>query len=93
MFKQSISITVLSGFAALSLAIAGTAQAQEDVVRSANGVTWVEVNSHHAPPDFVHAKPMPLQELENWLVGKKRAQVRATPVSFDAQEFGDTVVF
>jgi V8-like Glu-specific endopeptidase len=62
MFKQSISITVLSGFAALSLAIAGTAQAQEDVVRSANGVTWVEVNSHHAPPDFVHARPMPLPD-------------------------------
>jgi V8-like Glu-specific endopeptidase len=61
MFKQSISVTVLSGFAAVSLAIGGTLQAQ-DVVRSANGVTWVEVHSPQAPPDFVHATPMPMPE-------------------------------
>ncbi|MGB6692046.1 MAG: trypsin-like serine protease [Terracidiphilus sp.] len=61
MFKQSICATVLSSFAALSLAIGGTLQAQ-DVVRSAGGVTWVEVNSPHTPPDFVHATPMPLPQ-------------------------------
>jgi V8-like Glu-specific endopeptidase len=61
MFKQSIPVTVLSSLAVLSFAVGGTLHAQ-DVVGSANGVTWVEVRTPQAPPDFVHATPMPMPE-------------------------------
>jgi V8-like Glu-specific endopeptidase len=61
MFQQSISARRLLGFAALSLAIGASLQAQ-DVVRSANGVTSVDVTSTPAPADFAHATPMPLPQ-------------------------------
>jgi EAL domain-containing protein (putative c-di-GMP-specific phosphodiesterase class I) len=42
---------------------------------------------------YLYAKPMPLEALEKWLLGQKRAQISATPVNFDAQDLSDTVVF
>jgi diguanylate cyclase (GGDEF)-like protein len=42
---------------------------------------------------YLYAKPMPLDAFENWLAGQQRAQVSATPVNFEAQDLGDTVVF
>jgi diguanylate cyclase (GGDEF)-like protein len=41
---------------------------------------------------YLYAKPMPLDAFENWLLDKERARVCATPVNFDAQDLGDTVV-
>ncbi len=42
---------------------------------------------------YLYAKPMPLEAFESWLSSQKRAEVSATPVDFDVQDLGDTVVF
>ena len=48
--------------AALVPMVAGVGLQAQDVVKSANGVTWVKVDPHHGPADFIHAKPMPLPQ-------------------------------
>ena len=40
---------------------------------------------------YLYAKPMPANELENWLVGKTRVPVVAVPVDFAVDDVTDTV--
>jgi len=40
---------------------------------------------------YLYAKPMPLAQLEAWLVGKERIPVIAVPVDFKIDEVTDTV--
>jgi predicted signal transduction protein with EAL and GGDEF domain len=40
---------------------------------------------------YFYAKPMPLEQLEHWLVGRGRVPVVALPATFDADEVTDTV--
>jgi diguanylate cyclase (GGDEF)-like protein len=40
---------------------------------------------------YLYAKPMPLEQLEHWLVGRGRVPVVALPATFNADEVTDTV--
>ncbi len=61
MFQRS---NVLRGVlcAALAPLVAGAGAQAQDVVKSANGVTWVKVAPYDAPTDVTHARPMPMPE-------------------------------